>query len=379
MRFVIFGLTVSSSWGNGHATTWRGVLRALARGGHTVTFFERDVPYYAARRDLPNPDYLRLVLYPEWGDVLDAARRAVAEADVAMVTSYCPDGVAAAELVLDQARALRVFYDIDTPVTLAALAAHGIAVPNGAHYLTRELVPEYDLYLTFTGGPMLDELRTRWGARRTAPLYCSVDPESHRPVPARDEYRCALGYLGTYAPDRQPSVDRFLVHTALRCPEARFGIAGSLYPPEIVWPDNVFVTDHLPPADHSAFYCSNRVTLNVTREAMRQSGYSPSVRLFEAGSCGTPIVSDTWPGLDAFFRPGEEILVAENTEDVQRALQLSDAELQRIAAAARTRTLAAHTATARAIELVDACHAAAAATAPVQSAATRSLNGVAGV
>ncbi len=371
MRFVIFGLTVSSSWGNGHATTWRGVLRALARAGHQVTFFERDVPYYAARRDLPEPDYLRLVLYEDWQRTVDAARRAIAEADVAMVTSYCADGLSAARLVLDQQRAQRTFYDIDTPVTLAALAAHGLAVPNGARYLTPDLIPEFDLYFTFSGGPLLDELQTRWGARRTAPLYCSVDPSAHHPVPSRDDFRCALGYLGTYAADRQAGLERLLFRTAERRPADRFGVAGSLYPGDVVWPTNITVRDHLAPAEHSAFYCSNRITLNLTREAMRQSGYSPSVRLFEAASCGT-VVTDSWPGLEEFFTPGEEILIADETGDVEFALELSDGELARLAAAARERMLAQHTATARASDLVRACTDAAAAprsgTAPQQPA-----------
>ena len=358
MRFVIFGLTVSSSWGNGHATTWRGVLKALHRAGHSVTFFERDVPYYAAERDLPAPAFCELVLYDDWTGVLPRARSALAGADVAIVTSYCADGLAACRLVLDQAGALRVFYDIDTPVTLAELSAQGIATATGARYLTPDLIPEFDLYLSFTGGPLLDQLTTVWRARRVAPLYCSVDPEVHSPTEPSAEFRCSLGYLATYSADRQPGLDRFLITPARRRPRETFVVVGSLYPAEIEWPPNVKRGWHLAPSEHAAFYCANRITLNVTRQAMVQDGYSPSVRLFEAASCGTPILSDWWPGLDEFFRPGEEILLARTSADAEAALDSSDAELTRLARAARERTLAAHTCDVRARELVAACEAA---------------------
>ena len=366
MRFVIFGLTVSSSWGNGHATTWRGVLKELHRAGHSVRFFERDVPYYAAERDLPAPDFCELVLYDDWTDVLPRARRAIGEADVAMVTSYCADGLDACRLVLDSAGPLHVFYDIDTPVTLAELSANGIATATGARYLTPDLIPEFDLYLSFTGGPLLRELETVWGVRRTAPLYCSVDPEIHSPVEPPAELRCALGYLGTYSADRQPALERFLIEPARRRPAERFFVVGSKYPSDIEWPPNVAVRSHLPPPEHPGFYCANRITLNVTREAMLRVGYSPSVRLFEAASCGTPILSDWWSGLDEFFTPGREILVARTTDEADAALGLSDAELARITAAARERTLRAHTAAVRARELIAACEATRAA-APVMS------------
>ncbi len=199
MRLAIFGLTVTSAWANGHATTWRGLLKALQRDGHQVTFFERDVPYYAAERDLPDPDFCELVLYDDWAEVLPRARRALAAADVGMVTSYCPDGLDACRLVLDTPGQAHAFYDIDTPITLAELSRNGIATATGARYLTPDLIPEFDLYLTFTGGPLLGDLETVWRARRAVPLYCSVDPEVHAPVSPLEELRCSLGYLGSYA------------------------------------------------------------------------------------------------------------------------------------------------------------------------------------
>jgi spore maturation protein CgeB len=356
LRFCIFGLTISSAWANGHATPWRGLLRALRSDGHQATFFERNTDYYAAHRDLIEPDFCDLVLYDDWNAIAPRARAAVGNADVAMVTSYCPDGLAACRLVLDAPRTLKAFYDLDTPVTLAALAEHGVAIPGGARYLAADLIPEFDLYLSFTGGPLLDELRRRWGARRIAPLYGSVDPDLHGPVASPPaEFRCALGYLGTYAADRQASLERLLVEPARERSADRFAVVGSLYPRDIQWPTNVHLRWHLDPDEHAAFYSANRITLSITRQAMLEWGYTPSGRLFEAASCGTPVLTDRFAGLEEFFAPGQEILVADGPAQVHAALDLSDSELRRIGAAARQKTLAQHTGANRARELVVAC------------------------
>lgn len=347
MKLVIFGLAVSSSWGNGHATLWRGLCKALARRGHHVVFFERDVPYYAAHRDLTAlPGGGRLVLYPDWREAVPAARRQLADADAAMVTSYCPDGIAAADLVLDSAVPVRAFYDLDTPVTLARLEA---GEPVG--YIGPRGLAEFDLVLSYTGGAALGRLATRLGARRVVPLYGSVDPELHRPVPAAERYRADLSYLGTYAEDRQAALEALFVAPARRLPDRRFLIGGAQYPETFPWTVNIFFVRHVPPPEHPAFYGSSRLTLNVTRHAMAAMGYCPSGRLFEAAACGVPILSDGWDGLDAFFTPGSEILVARGTEDALDALRAGDAELARIARAARDRTLAEHTAGHRAAAL----------------------------
>jgi spore maturation protein CgeB len=358
VKFVIFGLTVSSAWANGHATPWRALLNGLHGQGHSATFFERDVDYYARSRDLSDPDFCQLVLYSDWSEVRARARAALESCDVAMVTSYCPDGLAACQLMLDTPRTLHVFYDMDTPVTLAALERDGLAVRGGAHYLSPDLIPEFDLYLSFSGGPKLDCLRTRWGARRTAPLYGSVDPAVHAPVSEPPtELRCALGYLGTYAADRQPTLDRLLLEPARHRPEDQFLVVGSLYPAEASWPANVRRQEHLEPEAHPGFYSANRLTLSVSRQAMRDWGYTPSGRLFEATSCGTPLLTDAFPGLEEFFVPGEEILVADTVEQALAALDLSDVELGRIGAAGRERTHAQHTGACRAQQLVAACEA----------------------
>jgi spore maturation protein CgeB len=345
MKLVIFGLTISSSWGNGHATVWRGLCRELARLGHQVIFFEKNVAYYAAHRDFHDIPGGKLILYETWSEALSQARRHLADAEVAMVTSYCPDGIAAAELVVSS-RPLRVFYDLDTPVTLERIeAGHGVG------YIGASGLRDFDIVLSFTGGRALLELQSRLGAKRVVALYGSVDPAVHRPVMARESYRAELSYIGTYADDRQAMLNALFLEPARRLPERRFLIAGAQYPPAFAWLQNLFFVRHIAPPDHPALYSSSRLTLNVTRRAMAQSGYCPSGRLFEAAACGTPVVTDCWDGLETFFQPGEEILVATQTADVMAALELSDAQLARIAGRARQRAMEEHCAARRARQL----------------------------
>lgn len=345
MRVAVFGLTVTSSFGNGHATLWRGLCRGLDELGHRVVFFERDVWYYARHRDVDAVPGCELVLYRDWEEVRPRAEAEVAAADAAVVTSYCPDALAATALA--RTAPLSVFYDMDTPVTLRHLA-RGEEVP----WLGPRGLAEFDLVLSFTGGRSLTELRERLGARRLAPLYGSVDPASHRPVPSDPELAGDLSYLGTYAADRQEGVEALFLGPARRLPERRFVLGGSLYPEGIAWPSNLLRVRHVPPGRHPAFYCSSPATLNVTRGPMAENGYCPSPRLFEAAACGVPVVSDVWPGLETFFEPGREILLAESTDDVVGAVELGPERLARIGAAARDRVLAEHTARRRAEELV---------------------------
>jgi spore maturation protein CgeB len=346
MKIVIFGLTISSSWGNGHATLWRALLRAFAKRGHDVVFFERDVPYYAAHRDLRELEYGQLRLYSEWSDVREQAQRELDDADAGIVTSYCPDGLAASTLVLDSSAARHVFYDLDTPVTLSQLSA-GERVP----YLPPHGLGDFDLVLSYTGGEALSELRTRLDARVTVPLYGSVDPDEHRPIPPVDAYRSDLSYLGTYALDRQRALTELFLEPARRLPTRRFLIGGAQYPSSFPWSENIHFKRHLPPAEHPAFFSSSRMTVNVTRHAMARMGWCPSGRLFEAAACGVPILSDSWMGLEQFYTPGSEIFVAENSDDAVAAIALDDATLRAVAVAARERTLTEHTAERRAAEL----------------------------
>lgn len=340
---IVFGLSVSSSWGNGHATTYRGLLKAYAARGQRVLFLEREQPWYKAHRDLTHSDAFTLAFYDEFEEI-DAYRTCIEEASAVMVGSYTPDAVRIGKYVHQHAKGVTIFYDIDTPVTLDLLE-HG-----RCDYLSRELIPAYDLYLSFTGGPTLDDLEKTYRAATARALYCSVDHEAYRPAGAAPHYD--LGYLGTYSPDRQSALERLLLEPARRAPHLSFVVGGSQYPESMDWPDNVTRVDHVPPSEHPAFYGACRFTLNVTRADMVKAGYSPSVRLFEAAACGAPIISDMWKGLDIFFAPWTEIAFAAQTEDILRLLQ-DTSESTRLAMVerARTKVLSAHTAAHRAAEL----------------------------
>jgi spore maturation protein CgeB len=353
MRIVVFGLTITSSWGNGHATLWRALCRALVRREHHVTFFERDAEYYASTRDLQPMPGVEPVLYADWEEVRRHAECALAGADLALITSYCPDGIAAVAVVLASSARLRAFYDLDTPVTLDRLASG-----ERPDYLPPEGLGGFDLVLSYTGGEALRRLGSELGARRVAPLYGSVDPEAHRPVPPEERLRADLSYLGTYAADRQPALERLFVAPAQRLPQRRFVIGGALYPADFPWSENIWFLRHMPPPEHPAFFSSSRLTLNITRRAMAAMGWCPSGRLFEAAACGAPILTDRWAGLEAFYAPDTEVLTADTTEDAIAAIGLSDAELRRIARSARDRTLAEHTADHRAVTLEAAVQAA---------------------
>ena len=339
MKLVVLGLSLSSAWGNGHATTFRALLSAFAARGHDVLFLERDVPWYASRRDLTEPGYCRLAFYGSLAG-LEPWRDEVAAADAVIVGSYVPEGVPVGRWVQAVATGVTAFYDIDTPVTLAKLAR------GDFEYLSPDLIPAYDLYLSFTGGPTLQLLENRYGSPAARALYCSVDPQGYRPLPVAK--RWDLSYLGTYSPDRQPTLETFLLAVARALPERRFCVAGPQFPSEIAWPANVERIEHLPPSEHAAFYSASRFTLNVTRADMIQAGWSPSVRLFEAAACATPIVSDIWNGLDTLFTPGTEIILAQDGAAVAAALACDSTAIGR---AAQARVLAAHTAAHRAREL----------------------------
>ncbi len=351
MRLVIFGLSVSSSWGNGHATLWRGLIAALGAAGHRVTFFERDVPYYAENRDLTElGPRAELVLYADWSGVAAAARRAADEADVAIVTSFCPDAVAATALLGESRATLRCFYDLDTPVTLDCLQA-GRAVS----YIGPGGLADFDLVLSYTGGAALDALAVRLGARRTAAFYGWADPLTYRPAQTAPRYAADLSYLGTYAADRQDMLARLFVGAAQARPGHRFVIGGAQYPQDFPWTPNIFFVRHLPPREHPAFYGSSRLTLNVTRAAMAAMGWCPSGRLFEAACCAAPLLSDSWPGLADFFEPGREIMIAASTAEALEAIDTPAEALAAMAARARERVLAQHTAAHRARTLVALC------------------------
>lgn len=354
MKIVLFGLTLTSAWGNGHATTYRSLIHALSRRGHRVVFIEKDVEWYRNNRDLPKPDFCSLRLYTDWSADQPSLLREARDADAILIGSYFPDAIQATHALLDIACAPILFYDIDTPITLTQLRAHG-----RCDYLDAALIPAYAAYLSFTGGPALNELESRFGSPRAVPFFCSVDPALYRPVATHQRFRCDLSYLGTYAQDRQPKLISLLNTPAERLPGSRFLVAGAQYPESIPWAPNVQRLTHVAPPEHPAFYSSSRFTLNLTRDDMIAAGYSPSVRLFEASACAAAILSDAWPGLDQFLTPGEEILLPRDADEVATILQhLSHEQRTRIGLRARDRILSEHTAEHRAMQfeaIVSSC------------------------
>jgi spore maturation protein CgeB len=344
LRIVILGLSITSSWGNGHATTYRGLVRELTRRGHNLLFLERDVEWYASNRDLPRPLHGQTALYRDLTGLKQCFATEVEQADLVIVGSYVPEGREVGEWVIKTATGITAFYDIDTPVTLAKLAR------GEDEYLAPDLIPQYHMYLSFTGGPTLERLEQEYGSPMARPLYCSVDPALYYPEPST--VRWDMGYMGTYSDDRQPGLTRLLLEPALAWPEGRFVVAGPQYPLTIRWPRNVRRIQHLPPSRHRRFYNAQRFTLNLTRAEMIVAGFSPSVRLFEAAACGTPIISDYWDGIETLFEPGEEILIASSPKEALGWVRdLPEAERVAMGHRARSRVLSEHTAAHRAAEL----------------------------
>jgi spore maturation protein CgeB len=346
VKITVFGLTISSSWGNGHATPYRAIFRALHRMGHQVHFFEKDVPYYRSRRDFESCDYCNLTLYADWAEVRARALQTGRDSDVVITASYLPEGQRISDELLELSRPLRVFYDLDTPITLANLSAGKV------EYIRRDQIPAFDLVLSFTGGKSLQQLEEKYGARMARPLYGCVDPDVYARVAPDPQFACDLSYMGTFAADRQEKVDNLFLEPARRHPERSFLLAGSLYPREWQWPKNIRRIEHVPPHAHPRFYSSSRLTLNITREEMARNGWCPSGRFFEAAACGTPLITDSWEGLAHFFDPGSEIRVVNSAEQVEEALKMADHELPAMAQRAKQRTLDQHTGTVRARELL---------------------------
>jgi spore maturation protein CgeB len=368
MNIVMLGLSVTSSWGNGHATTYRSLIRGLAAAGHTILFLERDAPWYRGNRDEPAPQGATTVLYKSFDELTTVAHPAVAKADLVIVGSFVPEGIAVGSWVQEVAEGLTAFYDIDTPITLAKLRE------GSCEYLTPELISRYGLYLSFTGGPTLSTIERMYGSPMAKVLFCSVDTDTYKPVSLST--RWDLGYLGTWSEDRQPALERLLIQPARRWVDGRFAVVGPQYPASIRWPANIKREIHLSPREHAGFYGAQRFTLNITREAMKEAGYSPSVRLFEAGACGVPIISDWWEGLDAIFEPGREILLSESSDDTLRYLRdLSERVRVRIGAAARKRVLAEHSPLRRAMQLEEYVREASAHSAPQHSVSVRQSRG----
>jgi spore maturation protein CgeB len=343
LNIVVIGLSVTSSWGNGHATTYRALIEALAQRGHHVTFLERDAPWYRSHRDLAKPATWSVKLYRSPPEIPRRFGKLIRDAHLVIIGSYVPDGIAIAEWVTAHAQGVTAFYDIDTPVTLAGLN-------RGLDYLSPPMIPRFDLYLSFSGGPVPAMIEENYASPLARTLYCSADVATHCPRTAHKVW--SLGYLGTYSSDRQPVLEQLLLEPARMLPNQKFVVAGAQYPQHLIWPSGVERIEHLSPNEHPTFYARQRFALNVTRADMRALGFSPSVRLFEAAACGTPVISDRWPGIETIFAPSSEILLASGPHEVIQILaEMPEERRLSIAHKSRLRFLAEHTPSHRARQL----------------------------
>ncbi len=344
LDIVILGLSITSSRSHDHAVTYRGLVRELAQRGHRVLFLERDQPCHADQRDLREPPYGRTEIYASLDELRDRFATDIRRADCVVVGSSVPQGVEVGRWVTETARGATAFYDIDAPMTLAGLAR------GGSEHLEPELIPRYQAYLSFVGGPTLRLLERRYGSPMARPLYGSFDP--CRDQPQETEPHWDLGYVGNLNDDLRPALERLLIEPARRWSNGRFVAAGPQEPKTVRWPENVELFQLPEPGMHSRFYNQQRFTLNVTRVEVIAAGFSPGVRLFEAAACATPVISDNWPGLGTLFRIGEEILTARTPGEVLQYLrEIPEHERRALGQRGRARVLREHTAAHRAEEL----------------------------
>jgi spore maturation protein CgeB len=344
LKIVILGLSISSSWDNGHATIYRDLVRELCRRGHDVLFLERDTAWHTSNRDLPDPSHGRTEFYSTIKELKDRFSGEIRNADFVIVGSSVPEGINIGEWVTRVAQGVTAFYDLDTPATVANL------IKDSADSISTALIPRYQMYLSLTGGPMLNCIEKNFGSSMARPLYTSVDATFY--FPEERELKWDLGYLGAHDHGSQPSLERLLLEPARRWSEGKFIVARPQIPRGVRWPKNVKRVRHLSPAKQRVFYNSQRYTLNLTRANRTTAGFSPNARLLEAAACGTPIISDSWIGLETFFKPDEEILISHSADETLIYLEeIPEMDRRRIGARARECVLAKHTARHRAIEL----------------------------
>ncbi|MDX5421886.1 MAG: glycosyltransferase [Hymenobacteraceae bacterium] len=344
MNIVLLGLSITSSWGNGHATTYRSLVKALQSRAHQVLFLEREAAGLASHQDLPNPDYCQIAHYASASDLSKQFTEQVREADLVIVGSSLEDGKAIGEWVFKTARGIKAFYDLDAPTTIAGLEQGNLP------YLSADMVPRFDLYLSCSGGPTLELLEQKYGSPMARPLYFCFDPEFY--FHEYREIKWDLGYLGTYSEDRMPGLTKLMLDAADQWPDGRFAVAGARYPNDMGWTSNVSILQHLTPTQHRDFFNSQRFTLSIARADMSKIGYTPSMRLFEAAACCIPVISDHWEGIESIFEPETEILISTGAKDTLRYLrEICNTERKTIGSRARRKVLSLHTADHRAQEL----------------------------
>ena len=341
VRLVVLGLGLSSRFDNPHAATFRSLLKALAARDHRILFLERDLPWHAANRDLTDPDYCRLEFYSAFGQ-LDRWRNEIIDADAVVIGSRVEQGVQIARYVQRQARGITAFYDLETPETLARLDRCEF------HYLSPAVIPGYDVYLSVTGGPTLAYIEERYGSPAARALYDFVDPDGCWPadVPKSWDLSC----VGVESPDAHQLA--LLLEAALRLPDRRFLVAGPALPKNVDWPANVDRIEPCSPSGHAELYRASRFTLDPTAADRTARGWSPCALLFEAAACEVPVITRGWPGLDGFFEPNRDILVAGSAEQAVEILERMDnVAAAAIGRAARSRAMTGHTVWERAAEL----------------------------
>ena len=357
MKIAFYGSSLLSSYWNGAATYYRGILKALAAHGHQITFYEPDAFDRQSNRDIEPPEYATSVVYPATEEGLRSVLAEARHADVVVKASGV--GVFDAELIagiVDHARpdALKIFWDVDAAATLDEIRA------DPAHPV-RAALPQLDLVLTYGGGPPVVEAYEALGAARCIPIYNAVDPDTHHPVAPDDRFACDLAFLGNRLPDREARVEQFFLAAAAALPEQSFLIGGSGWHDKHM-PANVRHLGHVGTADHNAFNCTPRAVLNIARDSMAAVGFSPATRVFEAAGAGACLITDYWEGIEQFLIPGEEVLVARTGQDVADLLaDLTTERARAIGEAARRRVLAEHTYELRARQVDDLLRAHAAA------------------
>jgi spore maturation protein CgeB len=336
VKVAFFGSSLVSSYWNGAATYYRGLIRALHRRGHRVTFYEPDAYERQAHRDIADPDWVEVIVYEPTAAAALALVERAQRADVVVKAT----GVGVLDELLEEAvaevRGVSVFWDVDAPATLARLDAD----PDDP---LRALVPRYDLVLTYGGGDPVVAGYRGLNARDCVPVYNALDPVTHFPVAPDARFACDLAFVGNRLPDREDRVEEFLVRPAKLLPERSFLLAGAGWEAREL-PANVRLLGHLSTNDHNAVNSTPLAVLNVLRESMARNGWSPATRVFEAAGAGACLVSDAWAGIEEFLEPGREVLVAESGDDVADALaSLTPERARAIGAAARRRILAEHT------------------------------------
>ncbi len=352
LDIAFFGSSLVSAYWNGAATYYRGIVKALAARGHRITFFEPDAFERQAHRDIEDPPWARVVVFPAGSpaEALEPLERA-RHADIVIKASGL--GVFD-ELLEKEVLTLRrpgnriVFWDVDAPATLERVGT----TPDDPF---AKLAPRYDLILTYGGGPHVVEGYAALGAGNCVPIYNAVDPEEHYAVPPDLRFDGLLSFVGNRLPDREERVREFFFRAAELLPDERFVLAGNGWVNDGSLPANVQAIGHLYSRDHNAFNCTPRAVLNVNRRSMARAGYSPPTRVFEAAGAGACLVTDAWEGIEHFLAPGEEILVARSGDEVAQAVRhLTDADARRIGAAARERVLTQHTYAHRALQFEEA-------------------------